>query len=268
MMIIALTTAPLLAHAAVVGDWRFEPGAFTADSAGGATLTAHGNVAQVTYPSAGRGADFPASHLAGADIATNGQYFGATITPVQDFTIEAFFNLDSIAQHGAGFHWGALIAGAFSGSNINSGAWDFEVRLDGFSGSARGELVVGLMGAPMLKSGIVILPNKDYYAAAAVDLDQHGSATFYVQNLTDGGPLQKVTVANGTSSRPVYSTLWIGETPDGFNFLFDGVIDQVRLSGTVLPQSQLLISSVPVPAGHALMVSALVALGAFRSRRT
>ncbi|MEE4661776.1 MAG: hypothetical protein V2J89_15005, partial [Halieaceae bacterium] len=116
-------------------------------------------------------------------------------------------------------------------------------------------------------SGLVVDLNKDYYVAAAVDISG-GTATFYTQNLTDGGDLISNTVAHTATGLESYTSTWIGETPDPFNFTFDGIIDEVRISNTVLGENELLISAVPLPAGVWLFGSALVALFGFQRRGT
>lgn len=255
----------ITSHAATMGHWKFEPDAFLTDSSGNADLTVNGGVPQVTYPSAGRGGDFPAGHQAGAELGGTGQYFGADIGALTgDITVEAFIHRDSNAAD-----WGQLIVGQFSAGNINSGSWSFEVRVNGNWGTEAGELVFGTPGQggiPIL-SGLVVDLNKDYYVAAAVDMVD-GSATFFTQNLTDGGELLSSTVAHSRTGLNSYATAWIGETPDGYNYTFDGIIDEVRISDGVLGQHELLVSAVPLPAGAWLFASAIGLIAGFRARKT
>lgn len=271
-MLFSMALLPPSTWAAAVADWKFEPGSFLTDSSDGNNLTRTGSVDQVSYPSSGRGTSFPAGHTAGAEFNSTGEYLGATLTPLTgNFTVEAFINHDSNTQlENLGHHWGALIAGAFSGSNINAGAWSFETRLDGLFNTVPGELLIGLNGpggSVAIDSNIVVLTGKDYYVAASVTLGSSGQVTFYAQNLTDAGPLQSSTRSFNRPSLNSFGTVWIGETPDGFNFLFDGVIDEVRLSNAALTSSELLINAIPVPAGLPLLVSALVALSCYGRRR-
>lgn len=270
LTVFSLSLVPGIATSATVAHWKFEPGGFLADSAGSSTLTAAGTVDQVTYPSSGRGDDFPTGHLAGTEFSTTGEYLGATMTPLAgDFSVEAFLNLDSYGG-GSGFHWGSLIAGAFSSSNINSGTWYFEVRTDSSFGTSPGELRLGIVtpsGFTTGSSSLTIAPNKDYYVAAIADLGPTGSITYFAKNLTDSGPLlTTVAPTSATGFAFSYASVWVGETPDSFNFLFDGIIDEIRISDSALAPSELLISAVPIPPAIALFAPALMLLAARRRR--
>jgi hypothetical protein len=252
-----------MAHAGTVGHWKFEPGAFLADSSGNATLTEYGDPQQVIYPSEGRGSSFPAGHNAGAEFGDPGQFFGAETTAITgDITVEAFVQRDSNAAS-----YGQLIAGQFNALDISYGSWSFEARVNGSWGTQAGELIFGGgIGQPIpIRSGLVVELNKDYYVAAAVNIGS-GSATFYAQNLTDGGELLRNTVSHTITGLNSYTSTWIGETPDNNNFTFDGLIDEVRISDTVLGENELLVSAVPLPAGVWLLGSALVALLGFQRR--
>ena len=68
------------------------------------------------------------------------------------------------------------------------------------------------------------------------------------------------------SASPIHQV--IGETPDGYNYTFDGIIDEVRISDGVLGQHELLVSAVPLPAGAWLFASAIGLIAGFRARKT
>jgi hypothetical protein len=107
---------------------------------------------------------------------------------------------------------------------------------------------------------------RDYYVASVFNLAAQ-QVTFYLQDLTNAGPLQTSTAAHPLTTLNTTSGLVIGGfTVDAFEFGLDGLIDEVRLSNTVLAPSDLLVSAVPVPAAVWLLCSALGGLGFARRR--
>ena len=97
-----------------------------------------------------------------------------------------------------------------------------------------------------------------------------GSATFYVQNLTDGGSLLTSTVSHSFSSLNNLTTVQIGGIAGFSNndVSFDGLIDNVRISNAALVSSALLINAIPEPGRYALIAGgmALLTVG-FRKRQ-
>lgn len=234
--------------AQVVNYWQFENS--LNDSVGGATLT-NNSAGQVVIPSSGRGTYFPNYSSLAADF-DEGDYYSGTITPITgSFTIEAFIRRDTSA--GAYLD---LIA-ATTNTNLNSFAdigFNFGIRLNNDLGSSVDELVLDVgngTGGERLQSNFIIPTGKDYYVAVAFDL-AGGQATFYVQNLTDGGSVQSSTVGHSLSSIASRSGLFIGGHGGHSvgHVHFDGLIDEVRLSNAVLSQSSLL--AIPEPGTYAL----------------
>jgi len=235
--------------AATIHYYRFEsnPG-FLEDSAGSATLVAITNPQQVALPWTGRGSQFQG--LAGgnaeaADIATSDR-LATTITPITgDFTVEVFTHLDVIA----GTFGDVLVGNAVDGT-VPGTSWTLQARTDGFGGAQFGELgfvVSDGVGFDWVLSGIVLAPGTDYYVATSVDL-AGGQVTFYIQNLSQGGPLQIVTRTHSRASLNPITGLHIGGI--GAQLASDGLFDEVRISNTVLSVEDLLIAgwSTPIPA--------------------
>lgn len=92
-------------------------------------------------------------------------------------------------------------------------------------------------------SGFQVEVGRDYYVASVFDLDAQ-QITFYVQDLTNDGPLQSSTATHNRTALNSISTFVIGGSPGGFDFGLDGLIDEVRLSNTALSSSELLINTV------------------------
>jgi uncharacterized protein YjdB len=229
--------------------WRFEGTAFLQDSDGDVGLTAGGTTTpqQVTLPTAGRGSFFPdpvaqGSNASAADLSgsADGGRFTASLAATPQFTIEAFVHFDVLSGT-----YGDVIAGI---GVSNSGPWFLEVRFDGFSGTSARELVLSgtavTGGSWLAGSDIILSTGIDYYVAAAFDLT--GSVTFWVQDLTNAGPLMTATATHGLSALLSDSRFTIGDTYDSsFDFEMDGLVDEVRLSSRVLAESELLINTLP-----------------------
>jgi hypothetical protein len=250
----ALATAMLLilqagaSAAATIHYYRFEsdPG-FLEDSAGSATLVETANPQQVVLR-AGPGWKFrglAGGNAEAADLTTFDRLW-TTITPITgDFTVEVFVHLDVIADT----FGDVLVCNAVDGS-VPGQSWTLQVRTDGFGGAQFGELGLGLsdgVGSDWVLSGIVLAPGTDYYVATSFDL-AGGQVTFYIQNLSQGGPLQVVTKAHSRTSLNSITGLQIGGI--GPLLASDGLFDEVRISDTVLPVEDLLIAgwSTPIPA--------------------
>ena len=86
--------------------------------------------------------------------------------------------------------------------------------------------------------------NKDYYVAASFDpTDQASGLTFYVQDLTASGTLQSTSVGHSVDS--LYDStarLYVGTYNNDSSRRWKGLIDEVRFSDEVLPESRLLVS--------------------------
>jgi len=266
------------ADAATIGYWRFgdDPAntGFLEDSSGNANdLVAYDNPTQTSaffspVPATGASNSFaaaldgsndvnppadPANKLVDKLRLTEGT---AGNLPTDDFTVEAFVSIDDVSQFNT-------ILSQFDGA-ASQRAWrlfinnsPLNMQVDASGNNTSGE-------AGIAASGISLNSTDDFYIAASVefvDADSGGTAndaqiTFYVQNLTTGDPLQTSTdVVNniGTSLFNSNAAFTIGGQDEDIdaNKPFVGDIDEVRLSDTVLSQSELLI--VPEPASLALV---------------
>lgn len=243
--------------------WRFEqnPG-FFAVSIVEADLT--GSAQSALLPELRRGESFP-DYLAVTDGGANesaadfeNDALTTTITPiVDDFTVEAFVHLDTLADQFA-----KCIVCTFTDPRYAAtGGWGLQVRLDAIDGTQPAELVLVISDGSafeVVSSGFILSTSVDYYVAAAFDLDG-ASVIFYAQDLTNGGTLESVTVAHTTGGLNPISALAIGDdgtaygTPD---FNLDGLIDEVRISAGVLSEDQLLINNTTAAAyDYATVVS-------------
>jgi len=256
------------AAAAPTHYWRFEssPG-FGSDSLGAATLAASGTPTQAALPGAGRGAEFDvvAGNSQAADLDP-GDAFSTPLSPTNEFTIEVLVHMDS--DPGI---FGYAFAGFASGDSPGQVGWVLQTRQSSASGPDVLRLATGFGGSvTFFNSQIPLVAGKDYYIAVAFDTLASGAkATFWVANLTDGGPVQSSVVVLGgevfLGINPI-GTFVIGADVHNTTGL-DGLIDEVRLSDSVLPPSALLVpvvGEVPALAPPGLGGLALLLLGAAR----
>lgn len=125
------------------------------------------------------------------------------------------------------------------------GRWNFQIRTDGFAGTQPRELIAvfrPVQASLPVASGFVIEPGIDYYLAAT--FLPSSEVVFYIQDLTAGTPLQVITRPTSVGTLPTTGSFLVAGLPGAdLGFFIDGVIDEVRLSDTVLSQSELLISN-------------------------
>jgi hypothetical protein len=184
--------------------------------------------------------DGPNASVADLRAGTDGARFTATL-PLNDvFTIEALVHFDDFTTS-----LGKAIAGF---GVANDAPWSFQVRVDGLFGTTPGELILGgatlTTGTWVAPSGLVLSPGVDYYVAAAFDLD--GVVTFWVQDLTNDGPLLSNSADHGITQLPDDTRFVIGDTYDSnADYELNGLIDDVRLSNRVLSDAELLINNLP-----------------------
>ena len=224
-----------------------------------------GSATQSPLPASGRGWNFKG--LAGGNADATDHDAGDRLTtvlsdaPTGDFTIELFAHQDVIQ---GGF--GSSLAGSAVGNQNAEVGWLLQDRSGALSLT-----MCGAAGCEVVSSGIGLAAGVDYYLAAS--WDQDGDATFYVQDLTNGGALQVATVAHTLSSYNPFDTFAIGALPAGNLILpTDGLLDEVRLSDMVLAADELFIvdwvppSLVPAPAGAWLVGAGAIVLGLRRGR--
>ena len=245
--------------------WRFEnaPG-FFADSIGSATLTAVDVPTQASIPATGRGSEFDAiaGNTQAADLDGD-DAFTVPLTITNDFTIEVLFHMDTDPNI-----FGFGLAGFATGDPPNQVGWVLQTRQSSGTGPDKLRLAVGFGSSlTSFDSGIELVPDKDYYAAVTFEMDAAGStANYLVHNLTDGTPPETASVFRSSAvlgGMNTINTFNIGNDVSSAARL-DGLIDEVRLSDSVLPESELLIAPVaPVPAlgagGHSVLFLLLVA---------
>ncbi|MDY0165618.1 MAG: autotransporter-associated beta strand repeat-containing protein [Thermoguttaceae bacterium] len=241
---------------ATIGYWRFEGTGsdWLLDSSGSANqhnLTMQGSPLQYALPATGPGSVFPnpipltgQTNQSAARLDQSGtkQWFTAPddddFTFAAAFTVEGFLNIDSTSGS-------AVVAGHWDGTSANQRSWFLDVV--GGSGALRVYLSPNGSSANAITSSLAIAPNKDYFVGAAVELAESGvsnsgTVTFYLKNLTDGGPMVSETKSHSTSGLYDSSApLAIGSRSrsGGYSY-FPGIIDEVRLTDGALNSGQLL----------------------------
>ncbi len=172
------------------------------------------------------------------------------VFPKGDFTVEAFINLKTIYENAAV----RTIVSHWDGQRGHPG-WSLGVTGKGSRHKPQ-TLVLQICGDKPWRetdpiepifSGLHIELGRPYFVAVAVDLEDatEKGITFYAKDLSnDDEPLQIVRVTHSTttgiaSDAPVV----IGGSPTGSGNLFDGLIDDLRLSNIPLRAEQLLFTS-------------------------
>ena len=171
-----------------------------------------------------------------------------SLLDVADFTIEAYFQVRSVYDSAAM----RTIAAKSDGDRTKPG-WAFGVTGKGSRRKPQtlvlqlfGKDVRGNFGEAALFSDQNIELNKPYYAAASVHLagDQPGHVTFFLKDLSnDDEPLLTARVEH--SVRGEFSNrepLSIGRLSSTKPHLFDGLIDDVRMSREALTAGELLFT--------------------------
>ncbi|QNN21214.1 DUF1549 domain-containing protein [Planctomycetales bacterium ZRK34] len=179
--------------------------------------------------------------------------------PTGDFTIEAYVKLDSLypdaSVRAIVSQWDAdsQAPGWLLGVTSEKSRYTPRNLIVQFVGDAKGDRRI----YEVLASGLHLELNRPYYVAFSIDIDDTTPAgiTFYLKDLSDpDSPTQVAHVPHQAighyhSDRP----LTIGGRHGRLNAGWDGLIDEVRLTASVLPEAQLLINSeaeVPQTVGH------------------
>ncbi|MGE9267904.1 MAG: LamG-like jellyroll fold domain-containing protein [Verrucomicrobiales bacterium] len=260
--------------AATTAYYRFENGAFLADSGDlGLNLSNGGIATETALPASGNGSTFPnpvpVNGLSNGSAATIANTAGNDILQAPNnalwndtsFTIEAIVNVSTSTGLRS-------IAGQLG--NTGGRRWlmvlqdnDLAILMNGSSGAGGNtEAYFKPADSAMLN----LATNTDYYLGISVNLtavDPAGRLTFYMQDLTNGGALitsstnQTVHTSLVGSSAP----FTIGSTGHDSSH-FSGLIDEVRFTDEVLGASQLLVAPEP----SALALSLLGLLGLRRCR--
>lgn len=167
---------------------------------------------------------------------------------VADFTVEAYFQVRSVYDSGAV----RTIAAKSNGDRSKPG-WAFGVTGKGSRRKPQtlvmqlfGKNVAGTFGEAALFSDQHIELNKPYYAAASVHLagDQPGAVTFFLKDLSnDDEPLLSAKVEHSIHDGFAnHEPLSIGRVSSPKTNVFDGLIDDVRLSNQALATGELLFT--------------------------
>ncbi len=172
-----------------------------------------------------------------------------SLMPTGDFTIEAFILLRSLYEDASV----RTIASHWNGNKTSPG-WALGVT--GKKSSSKPQtLVLQLTGEPgegsggyeAVFSGLNIELNRPYFVAASVHLADTNETgiTFYAKDVSnDDEPLQVVHVAHKvTTSIHSRAAFTMGGREGESIHLWDGLLDDVRLSSTALRQEQLLLTS-------------------------
>jgi hypothetical protein len=163
------------------------------------------------------------------------------LMPQYDFTVEGFIVLQSKDKNGAL----RTIASRWDGRQ-NQPGWSFGVDSQGLALELIGDPAEdGVGGYEKVLSGIKIELERPYYVAATVRLGDPSETgvTFYSKELSPGAMLRtahvghKVT-ANHQSNLP----LVLGAREMEKNIIWDGLVDDVRLSNQALKPEELLLS--------------------------
>lgn len=275
VIIIGLLVWGSAAHGTVIGYWQFEtsPGFVNDSSNNGLTLTNNGSVSAYPLPVSGAGQYFTTttqgSSAQAADFGSpnSSKYFSVADAPaftITAATIEAFNNR---ASNTSGTQYIASQWAASTGLR----SWSFGIAGSGTTGLSDNELFLNLSAngttASLLGSGIIQAAGTDYYSAVQIDAS---TLTFYSKNLSTG-EVRITSVANpqgapNDSTAPVRIGA-VGGGSGSTTSYWTGILDEVRISDTVLSADQLLVV-VPEPAGAGLLLAAGLTALARRGARS
>lgn len=276
-----LLCAPLTVGATTLSHWQFEGNNFLQDSVGTSHLSLSGGVQQVDIPTTGRGSSFSPSAQAANFNNSNGSHLRTTIAPLGGtFTFEGLIHADNLSGQ-----WGDSIVSVQTATNNAENlaaetAFSLQKRHDGLFGSLPGEMFVSLGYGSVFEnvlSGLVMSAGIDYYFGVAVNTPA-GLIDFFLKDLTNSGALLNNQVSMATAAGVnAITDLSFGDSLAFYDFAFDGLMDEVRLSNTALSRDQLLISTPPPPpppTGHVpapptfwLVASVLLGMVWMRKRR-
>ncbi|HMJ90467.1 MAG TPA: LamG-like jellyroll fold domain-containing protein, partial [Candidatus Acidoferrum sp.] len=174
-----------------------------------------------------------------------------TRATTNEFTIEAFLQLKSIYNDAQV----RTIASKWSGKRGDRG-WSLGVT-GAKSRNKPQTLVLQLVGdqswsasdpVEPIFSGLHVDLGKPYFVAVSVKLSEPNGITFYLRDLTnDDEPMTVVKMAHIVKSGLANNLpVVVGGRAGEGQFVFDGLIDDVRLSDVALAQEQLLFTTAAV----------------------
>jgi len=277
-LILQLTVATLtvasVANAATLAYWRFgDDTSYTYDSTGNGHNITGITATQTTLPGSGDGSAFPDPIPQTGQSNANAADFNGTnsgdraiaddfFDSSSDFTVETLFNMSAVNNSREQY-----ILSQYNTSSNRSWAIGVADGDEGINGSDPSELFLYLSSdgefgtSTTVGLGLTVAANTDYYISVGFDnTSSTNDLSFYYQDLTNGGALQSATFSSGiTALHDSTAQMEFGAfATDNSNF--GGLIDEVRISDSVLEQSDLLM--VPEPT---TMASMLMALGLFAS---
>ena len=213
--------------AAPLAYWEFEedPGFVESSASPAVTLINDGNsVTKLAEggPGAGQAAGFDGTARFTAPDAAG--WSGPQLT------IEAYFKVDAITGSGQ------VIVSHHNNTNSEKG-WHMLVTS---SGKLRFRKYGSNDSDPFVDMGTVEA-GKNYYAAVLFDATS-GALTMFLKDLSEGGVAEEGVYTFATGLRDADSLLAIGATgtSTGGTSFFKGEIDSVRISGSVLPEDELM----------------------------
>ena len=218
------------------------------DSAGDADLT-NTTVTQIDLSETAPVSAFPvpggsAVNTSAAEFHDTGGLGGEIVPLVGSWTIEMFVR--TVTLNGT---WGqALINNAVNRCN-SGGNVGIQFRMDGTGGTSPGELAVysgsTSTGQVWIPLGFFPETGKDYYFGFVHD-DDSNILTFYVQDLTQAGPLSSTAFEFEAYSFPGATGVEIGNVSGGAcgadSHSHDGLIDEVRISDVALSWPELYLA--------------------------
>lgn len=174
--------------------------------------------------------------------------------PEADFTVEAVVLLETLYKDAS-----VRTIAAQWNSDSNSPGWALGVTSEKSAYRPR-NLIVQLVGNTaegkrryeVIASDIHLKLNTPYYVAVRVDIDNTSPAgvQFYVDDLSVANepPQRAATAHDVVAAYRGSSALTIGGRDQSNGHRWDGLIDEIRISRSVLPEEQLLLGATPVEA--------------------
>jgi hypothetical protein len=185
------------------------------------------------------------------------------------FTIESFVTLLQTPENVGNVI--AAVGDSSAPDSLRSYSWALETRLD--AGFLPRELVFAAvdqdgsnLGFAAIRSGITLDYGYDYYVAAA--FDPSGTVTFWVRDLTRGGPLRKVAVSHSINLPPRLEFVVGNDVRGASGWGFYGLIDEVRLTRRLLGDSELLAANLIRDGGFERPILAPASFHSFAVDRT
>ncbi|WFB34980.1 hypothetical protein P3T73_12505 [Kiritimatiellota bacterium B12222] len=235
---------------------------FVTDSSGNGNDFTAFNAVQTVIPATGDGSAFsspiPQTGDSNSSMASfDGTQNMAAADPfgsLTSFTAEAYINLNSYSGSTQ-----YVMSQWTTASNQRS--WGIGVAASGGTGSASGNELYLLMGegvggSSVIPLGLTVTSGTDYYIAVGYDgTTGTNDIHFTYQNLSTAGSLVSSTISSGISTgiNNSSATFRVGAYGSSAGSFWNGEIDEVRVSDTILNQNELL-AVIPEPSSLALVV--------------